>query len=402
MPGWLEWALGAAAAWFVGATVLGLVLARVLSMGSASAAPGNTPRAETARAMRPRVLVVDDDAPLRSLLLATLAADEFDVREAGSSEEAREVLRSWRPAVLLLDVSLPGLDGLSFCTEIARTASDVSVILLTGEEVSHTTARLAGAKGVVRKPFSPLELLSLIGLVLEGKDFVSEPPTADDGQLLIYARDLANIAKTERRQRKLLQDAYRQTATALADAVDARDRATGLHAQRVRRYALELAEVVAPSLVEDPSLEYGFLLHDVGKIGISDLVLLKPGPLSSEEQELVRMHPMIGAQILRDVALLHGAGLDVVLHHHERWDGAGYPHGLAGEEIPLGARIFALADTLDAMTSDRPYRPALGWSEAAGEIVAQSGRQFDPEIVRAFVAREDDLRAVYEDLSLVA
>jgi len=402
MPGWLEWALGAAAAWFVGATVLGLVLARVLSMGSASAAPGNTPRAETARAMRPRVLVVDDDAPLRSLLLATLAADEFDVREAGSSEEAREVLRSWRPAVLLLDVSLPGLDGLSFCTEIARTASDVSVILLTGEEVSHTTARLAGAKGVVRKPFSPLELLSLIGLVLEGKDFVSEPPTADDGQLLIYARDLANIAKTERRQRKLLQDAYRQTATALADAVDARDRATGLHAQRVRRYALELAEVVAPSLVEDPSLEYGFLLHDVGKIGISDLVLLKPGPLSSEEQELVRMHPMIGAQILRDVALLHGAGLDVVLHHHERWDGAGYPHGLAGEEIPLGARIFALADTLDAMTSDRPYRPALGWSEAAGEIVAQSGRQFDPEIVRAFVALEDDLRAVYEDLSLVA
>ena len=404
MTGWLEWGLGAAAAWFVGATVLGLVRARVLSMGSASAAPENTPRAETARVMRPRprVLVVDDDAPLRSLLLATLAADEFDVREAGSSEEAREVLRSWRPAVLLLDVSLPGLDGLSFCTEIARTASDVSVILLTGEEVSHTTARLAGAKGVVRKPFSPLELLSLIGLVLEGKDFVSEPPTADDGQLLIYARDLANIAKTERRQRKLLQDAYRQTATALADAVDARDRATGLHAQRVRRYALELAEVVAPSLVEDPSLEYGFLLHDVGKIGISDLVLLKPGPLSSEEQELVRMHPTIGAQILRDVALLHGAGLDVVLHHHERWDGAGYPHGLAGEEIPLGARIFALADTLDAMTSDRPYRPALGWSEAAGEIVAQSGRQFDPEIVRAFVALEDDLRAVYEDLSLVA
>jgi response regulator RpfG family c-di-GMP phosphodiesterase len=404
MPGWLEWVLGAAAAWFVGATVLGLLLARMLSMGSASAAPGNTPRAETARAMRPRprVLVVDDDAPLRSLLLATLAADEFDVREAGSSEEAREVMRSWRPAVLLLDVSLPGLDGLSFCTEIARTASDVSVILLTGEEVSHTTARLAGAKGVVRKPFSPLELLSLIGLVLEGKDFVSEPPTADDGQLLIYARDLANIAKTERRQRKLLQDAYRQTATALADAVDARDRATGLHAQRVRRYALELADVVAPSLVEDPSLEYGFLLHDVGKIGISDLVLLKPGPLSSEEQELVRMHPTIGAQILRDVALLHGAGLDVVLHHHERWDGAGYPRGLAGEEIPLGARIFAVADTLDAMTSDRPYRPALAWSEAAGEIVAQSGRQFDPEIVRAFVAREDDLRAVYEDLSLVA
>jgi HD-GYP domain-containing protein (c-di-GMP phosphodiesterase class II) len=114
------------------------------------------------------------------------------------------------------------------------------------------------------------------------------------------------------------------------------------------------------------------------------------------------MHPSIGAQILRDVALLQGVGLDVVRHHHERWDGAGYPDGLAGEEIPVGARIFAVADTLDAMTTDRPYRPAMGWDEAVEEILAQSGRQFDPAVVEAFVAGEDELRAVYEDLSLVA
>jgi putative two-component system response regulator len=403
MPGWVEWVVVAVGAWFVGATALGLTLARVMSIGSASAAPPDRPpvAAERVVPLRPKVLVVDDDAPLRSLLRATLAADEFDVREAGSSEEALQVLRFWRPSVLLLDVNLPGMDGLTLCSEIARS-DDISVILLTGEEVSHTTARLAGAKGVVRKPFSPLELLGLVGLVLEGKDFVGEPTTAGDGQLLIYARDLANIAKAERQQRKLLQDAYRQTATALADAVDVRDRATGLHAQRVRRYALELAEVVAPSLLEDPSLEYGFLLHDVGKIGIADHVLLKPGALSPEEHELVRMHPAIGAQILRDVALLQGAGLDVVLHHHERWDGAGYPHGLVGEQIPLSARIFAIVDTLDAMTSDRPYRSAVAWDEAVDEIVAQAGRQFDPEIVQAFVAAEHGLRAVYEDLSLVA
>jgi ribonuclease P protein subunit RPR2 len=189
---------------------------------------------------------------------------------------------------------------------------------------------------------------------------------------------------------------------ALADAVDVRDRGTGLHAQRVRRYALDLAEAVDSSLLEDPSLEYGFLLHDVGKIGISDHILLKQGPLNAEERELVHAHPTIGAQILHNVAMLQGGGIDVVRHHHERWDGAGYPDRLAGEQIPLGARIFAVADTLDAMTSSRPYRAALGWPIAVEEIQAQSGRQFDPVVVQAFLAEQERLRAVYEDLSLVA
>ncbi len=189
---------------------------------------------------------------------------------------------------------------------------------------------------------------------------------------------------------------------ALADAVDVRDRATGLHALRVRRYALNLAEAIDPTLLRDPSLEYGFLLHDVGKIGISDQVLLKPGPLTAEERELVHMHPAIGAQILRNVSLLQGRGLDVVRHHHERWDGAGYPDGLSGEQIPLSARIFAVADTLDAMTSHRPYRQALDWAEAVGEIQSQSGRQFDPDVVQAFLTEAANLRSVYEDLSLVA
>jgi cyclic di-GMP phosphodiesterase len=276
------------------------------------------------------------------------------------------------------------------------------VILLTGEQISDTTARLAGAKGVVRKPFSPLELMSVIARVVEGGDLRSRAGTAEDGQLLLYARDLASIARSERLQRQLLQEAYRQTATALADAVDVRDRGTGLHAQRVQRYALGLAEAVDPSLLDDPSLEYGFLLHDVGKIGISDEVLLKPGALTAEERELIHAHPTLGAQILNDVAMLQGAGLEVVRHHHERWDGAGYPDGLFGEKIPLSARVFAVADTLDAMTSDRPYRAALGWADAVEEILAQSGRQFDPHVVQAFAAQESNLRGVYEELSLVA
>jgi len=255
---------------------------------------------------------------------------------------------------------------------------------------------------VVHKPFSPLELLSLVRRVVDGRELLPRAVAAEEGQLLMYARDLASIARTERRQRQLLQDAYRETAMALADAVDVRDRATGLHALRVRRYALNLAEAIDPTLLRDPSLEYGFLLHDVGKIGISDQVLLKPGPLTAEERELVHMHPAIGAQILRNVSLLQGRGLDVVRHHHERWDGAGYPDGLSGEQIPLSARIFAVADTLDAMTSHRPYRQALDWAEAVGEIQSQSGRQFDPDVVQAFLAEAANLRSVYEDLSLVA
>jgi ribonuclease P protein subunit RPR2 len=396
---WVEWTALALGVWALLGTVVGFLIAPI-AKGALDIEPHSAACTEEgARALQPRILVVDDDAPLRSLLRATLAA-EFDVREVGSGEEALQLVRFWRPALALLDVNLPGMDGLTLARELGRAYGDVRVILLTGEEISQTTARLAGAKGVLRKPFSPLELLELVALVLDGKGFVSVPPAEAEGQLLMYARDLARIAQAERRQRQLLQEAYRQTATALADAVDVRDPATSLHAQRVRLYALELAEIASPALLDDPSLEYGFLLHDVGKIGVPDHILLKPGTLTPEEHELVRRHPQIGAQILRNVALLQGSGLEVVRHHHERWDGAGYPDGLMGEQIPLGARIFAVADTLDAMTSDRPYRRAGNWNEAVDEIAAQSGRQFDPRVVQAFVASAEQLRAVHEDIDL--
>jgi response regulator RpfG family c-di-GMP phosphodiesterase len=411
MPGWAGWAALGVMGWLVGGTAVAFLVARTLAAGTggnASAVPANPDTfafpMSTFGEERTRVLVVDDDAPLRSLLRATLSSEDIDVREAGTAEQALDVIRFWRPRVILLDINMPGLDGLTFCSQLMRTGShnDAAVILLTGEQISDTTARLAGAKGVVRKPFSPLELMSVVARVVEGGDLGSRTGTAEDGQLLLYARDLASIARSERLQRQLLQEAYRQTATALADAVDVRDRGTGLHAQRVQRYALGLAEAVDPALLDDPSLEYGFLLHDVGKIGISDQVLLKPGALTAEERELIHAHPALGAQILHDVAMLQGAGLDVVRHHHERWDGAGYPDGLLGEKIPLSARVFAVADTLDAMTSDRPYRAALEWTDAVEEILAQSGRQFDPHVVQAFAAQESSLRGVYEELSLVA
>jgi ribonuclease P protein subunit RPR2 len=170
----------------------------------------------------------------------------------------------------------------------------------------------------------------------------------------------------------------------------------------VQEYALILTDAVDPTLLEDPGLEYGFLLHDIGKIGIPRHILDKPGPLNAAEWKVMQTHPTVGAEILSDVTLLEGPGLDVVRSHHERWDGDGYPDGLAGDEIPVGARIFALADALDAMTSDRPYRAALGWNRTTEEILAGTGRQFDPHVVRAFSVREPQLRRIFEELWVAA
>jgi HD-GYP domain-containing protein (c-di-GMP phosphodiesterase class II) len=166
----------------------------------------------------------------------------------------------------------------------------------------------------------------------------------------------------------------------------------------VHRYALELAQVAAPEVADDESVVYGFMLHDVGKIGIPDRILQKPGPLTDSERRLMQTHTILGAQLLRGVSFLRGGGIEVVRSHHERWDGRGYPDGFAAKEIPVAARIFAVADALDAMTSDRPYRQALSWAAAGRELLAQSGRQFDPAVVDAFRSRERSLRRIRREL----
>jgi ribonuclease P protein subunit RPR2 len=348
------------------------------------------------------MLVVDDDAALRLLLRTTLAADEFDVEEASSASEAIALARFRRPDVVILDVGLPDGDGLEICRQLKRPSHEDSptVVLLTGADTIERAAVEAGADALLRKPFSPLELLDLLDRLAAGSDGAfHEPPKEDPDQLLLYARDLNRLLEIERTQRRLLQQAYRQTTSALADALEAKDRRTGTHALRVQRYAVEITEAVDRDLLDDPSLEYGFLLHDIGKIAIPDAVLNKPGPLAERERDLVRHHPSIGVEILQDVALLQGEGLRVVASHHERWDGNGYPDGRSGRDIPLGARIFALADTLDAMTTDRPYREALTWEEAVDEILAQDGRQFDPAVVSAFAGREPRLRRLYQEFA---
>ncbi len=219
-------------------------------------------------------------------------------------------------------------------------------------------------------------------------------------QSLRYAEELRELYAAERAQRRIAEDAltrleasYRTTVRALAAALELRDDQTGAHAERVTELALRLAERVAPELASDPELEFGFLLHDLGKIGVPDAVVLKPGPLDSDEMEVMRRHVELGEQIVARVPYLDGLAQQVIAAHHERWDGKGYPRGLVGEEIPLPARIFAVVDTFDAMTNDRPYRQALPIEEAFAEIRSGAGTQFDPEVVRAFVSLVDHLDA---------
>ena len=207
-------------------------------------------------------------------------------------------------------------------------------------------------------------------------------------QLERYAADLRETFKQERARSQELRRSYMATVRALSNAVEARDAYTGKHAERVTAYGMEIARALGYPLADMPEIEFGFLLHDVGKVAIPDAILYKPGALNDEERALMGRHPVIGAEIVRGIEFL-GEAAAVVRSHHERWDGHGYPDGLAGEDIPLAARIFAVADVLDALTTDRPYRPASPISVARETIVREAGKQFDPRVIEAFNSIDD-------------
>jgi putative nucleotidyltransferase with HDIG domain len=207
-------------------------------------------------------------------------------------------------------------------------------------------------------------------------------------QLERYAADLRETFKEERARAQELRRSYMLTVRALASAVEARDAYTGRHAERVAAYGMQIASAAGMQLGDEPQIEFGFLLHDVGKVAVPDAILFKPGPLTPEERAIIERHPVTGSEIVRDIEFL-GAARDVIRSHHERWDGAGYPDGLARTEIPLSARVFAVADTLDALTTTRPYRRASSLARARVIIMRDSGTHFDPEIVAAYEALPD-------------
>jgi response regulator RpfG family c-di-GMP phosphodiesterase len=349
-----------------------------------------------------RLLLVDDDDGLRALLRTTFEIFDLELDEADSAAMAARRISACKPDVIVLDVLMPGIDGIEYCGALRRDpqTKDIPVVLLTGSDLSELHS--SGADALIKKPFSPLELLSVVERLAGGLTGVPlrSPRSVDsEEQLLLYASDLRHLVEIERQQRCLLNAAYHDTVAALAGALESKDNGTRAHSNRVQRYAVELASLCAPELLNDPSIEYGFLLHDVGKIGIPDKVLQKPASLSVAERRLIETHTVLGEQMLEGVSFMSGPCLSVVRSHHERWDGSGYPDGLAGDEIPLGARVFAVADSLDAITSDRPYRRQQPWAYAVEEIAYESGRQFDPDVVEAFRERDVALRGIRAEIA---
>jgi ribonuclease P protein subunit RPR2 len=207
-------------------------------------------------------------------------------------------------------------------------------------------------------------------------------------QLERYAADLRETFKQERARRQELQRSYMATVRALSNAVEARDAYTGKHAERVAAYGLQIARAMHLPLADAPEIEFGFLLHDIGKLAIPDAILYKPGALTDEERALMARHPSIGAEIVSGIEFLADAAA-IVRSHHERWDGSGYPDGLTKTAIPLAARVFAVADVFDALTTDRPYRPASTLPVARAMILAEKGTHFDPAVADAFRAIDD-------------
>lgn len=218
-----------------------------------------------------------------------------------------------------------------------------------------------------------------------------ELPTVHE-QLIVFARELGELYQLERQRSaeleavlSSLQESYIATMKSLALVIEAKDRSTWGHLERTQVFGMALARRVDPALAADAELAYGFFLHDIGKVGIPEDILCKAGPLSGEEWRVMRGHPVIGAQIVAPIRFL-GEAVQVIRHHHERFDGTGYPDGLAGQAIPLPARIFAVADSFDAMISDRPYRRARPVQLALEEIEDGAGTQFDPQVVNAFIS----------------
>ena len=332
------------------------------------------------------ILVVDDDPQVREVLSDGLAALGYPARTAGGAREALEIIERESIGLVLSDIDMPESDGFELLQRIKAYDEDIDVIMVTGATDAETSIRAIrrGASDYVTKPLNLEEVQIVIRRTLQERRLVLEN-RAHQNRLeeLVQAR-----TREVTRLCHELTDSYESTLHALMTALDFRDNETQGHSYRVVEYAVIVAGqmgIVEPELTR---IRRGAILHDVGKIGVPDAVLHKPSGLDDQEWREMRRHPELGYRMLKDITFLKPC-LDIVLFHQERFDGSGYPQGLKGEQIPLGARIFAVVDTFDAMTSDRPYRPAMGIPEACAEIRRCTHTQFDPVVAGAFCAVEE-------------
>jgi putative nucleotidyltransferase with HDIG domain len=332
--------------------------------------------------LHPKVLVVDDNPAVRKFLREALQPTTAHVAEAADAACALKSIESGDFDIIVCDVWMPGASGVDLLSMAQQTRWDVGFILVTGEIRAETviTALRMEASDFLLKPLMAEEVTRSVTRAFE-RLVSARQARAYRGSLEISIQRRTHeleVALSE------LESNYQMTLEALVAALDAREHETFSHSLRVRAYTRYLARRVGfpPALM--PSLEQGALLHDIGKIAVADAILLKPAKLTEEEWTEMRKHPIAGDDMLKRVPFLRPASA-IVRHHHERFDGSGYPDSLKGAEIPLGARLFTVADTLDAMTTDRSYRKSPGFEAARTEIQRHSGKQFDAHIVELFL-----------------
>jgi putative nucleotidyltransferase with HDIG domain len=333
-----------------------------------------------------KILVVDDEEAIREVVSTLLETQGYRCTVCSNGRMALESFRGNLFDLVLSDIVMPEMDGLKLLSELRLEDPDVPVIMVTAmHDISIALEAIrAGAYDYILKPFEREQLHLSVRRALEHRQLVLENRT--------YQSDLEHLVAERTQQLSIalldLEQSYDYTLEALGGALDAKDAETEGHCQRVTAFTIAIARAmdVDKSLLRQ--IARGAFLHDIGKMGVPDQILRKPGPLTEQEREIMRKHCQIGFDVLERIPFLKEAA-EIVLTHQECYDGSGYPRGLKGEQIPLGARIFAVADTLDAMISDRPYRKALPISAARAEIQLYSGRQFDPDVVQIFMTQPE-------------
>jgi response regulator RpfG family c-di-GMP phosphodiesterase len=335
----------------------------------------------------PCLLIVDDESAVRNVLHDLLSAS-FDCAEVSSAEDALAQLREQPFDLVISDITMSGMSGLEMVPLIKEISPNTVIVMISGMQTieSAINALRLGAFDYLMKPFDLRQVETAIQRAYEHRQLVVAKQ--------LYENQLEELVdqRTSELDEALesLENAYRSTLQALTAALETRDAETHGHSERVVTFSLRLGREYGLNAIQLTALEFGSLLHDIGKIGVPDAILRKPAKLTEEEWERMREHPLHGQQILRGIKFLEGAAR-VVAQHHEKWDGSGYPLGLKEEEIDICARIFAVADAFDAITSDRVYRRAQSYEAAARELDDWAGRQFDPQIIEAFhrVPQED-------------
>jgi putative nucleotidyltransferase with HDIG domain len=335
----------------------------------------------------PRILIVDDEVEITEIL-ADLLSEEYECTRAGSAEEALSRLQESEFQLVISDITMPGMSGLDMIPHVKEFSPDTVVVMISGMQTVESAigALRLGAFDYLMKPFDLRQVEAVVKRALEHHDLVVAKQRYENHLEELVEQRTAELD----RALNSLEAAYRSTLKALTAALETRDSETHGHSERVVSYSLRLGREYGLSSEQMKALEFGSLLHDIGKIGVPDSILRKPAKLTEEEWVRMREHPLHGQQILRGIEFLQGASR-VVAQHHEKWDGTGYPLGLRNEDIDICARIFSVADAFDAITSDRVYRRGKPYEAAAQELDDWAGRQFDPKIVEAFhrVPKED-------------